>query len=183
MWLKHFTTELKSVNTSCFVLNTSLLRFSGLRNVVSSEILGQINCSFTPKLYLVLYWTIKSASLFSKLTSLQLSSTGHIRCGWSGAAGWPGPGQAGLGTGAGTKPRVSGARPQSLPGQCRHCFSVQMVTNKWQVGQNWPPCMHSGCHSSVHWEQTSFHCANVVIARIFVKKYQAAASDAKHRWC
>ena len=57
-------------------------------------------------------------------------------------------------------------------------FKWSPTSGKW--GQNQPLYMHSGCHSSVHREQTSFQCANVVIARIFVKKCQAAASDAKH---
>ena len=110
----------------------------------------------------------------------QLSSTGHIRCGWSGRPS--GRGRVRPGWGLEREPSPS---PQWSPASHRQASTATASVFKWSPtsgkwGQNQPLYMHSGCHSSVHREQTSFQCANVVIARIFVKKCQAAASDAKH---
>ncbi len=140
-----------------------------------------INCSFTSKLHFLLYWTIKSASLFLKLTSPALLCPPVI----SAVAGRAAP-VAGAGSGragaAETGDRSGNQAPsqwvvsgplgpgQSLPGQCRLCFSVQMVTNKWQGGHNKPLSLHTGCQ--VYTESGPVSIVPVLFSRTVVSMRQ-----------
>ena len=113
---------------------------------------------------MVLYWTIKSASLFSKLTSLQLSSTGHIRCGWSGRPSGRGRVRPG-GDWSGNQARLlSGPRPVTA----RPVSPLLQCSNGHQQVARGATSHYTG----LSLQQTSFQCANVVIERIFVKRCQ-----------